>query len=425
MAEPREALVVLAIDGATTLECGIGVAVSCFLRAYDQVRRLAPGPAGARPALYAIGPGVAAASPDHRADLAAEVAAVCAAEGGRLLTYPVPDGSSLRAAWGLADPAAWRDACAEAARLVRGIADAHSRTTVVAHGVMLTNLRSFLADRADVRVSFVAHSLGMAGRDPLARQRVDWETAGFAAMRAAPDDSVAYVSRFTQGLLRDSYGVPDDRLVPFLNGVWADDPKFARRGPAPEVLDRYGVPPDRDLVFSWGRCVPSKGFDLILDGWAALLDRDPGRDEHLVLLMPSAVAPADHAAALRDRCAALGPKAVTPVFAFSDELPAAVLTAPRLRAVVFASEFESYMLTAAEAITLAAPHVQHVYYGIPPVREQYAGMANAHEFGERAPGAVADALAAALGSGARDTKAAPDFIHEAARYLTALRPDTT
>ncbi|MFH8981504.1 glycosyltransferase family protein [Streptomyces varsoviensis] len=420
MASRGHAVIVLAIDGVTTRECGIGVAVSQYFKAYDAVLAAA-GISAAEPiSLFAIGPRVAETSPDYRPDLVREISALCHRTGGSLGTYPVPDDASLKAAWGLASPAKWEQACVESSALISGIAQRFERVTVMVHGIMLANLRSYVQEDDSVRLFFVAHSLGMAGNDKLAEQRVAWETAGFGAMCRTPGDKVAYVSMFTRSLLADSYGIPDDRLIPFLNGIWADDPKYRTdTARSQQVLDQYGIPAGRDLVFSWGRCVPSKGFDLILDGWGEYQRQCPERTEHLVLLMPSAVAPADHVAELRKRCDNLGPQSVTPVFDFSDELPAAMLASARLRGLVFASEFESYMLTAAEAIKFSAPSVQHVYYDIPPVREQYEGMPNSHAFTDRTPGDLAKTLEAALSCGASGTKEPPSFVAEAGRFTQA------
>ncbi|MEV0280763.1 hypothetical protein AB0I22_30850 [Streptomyces sp. NPDC050610] len=417
MASRGHAVIVLAIDGVTTLECGIGVAVSQYFKAYDAVLDAAEIPATDPPSLFAIGPCVAETSPDYRGDLAREISSLCHRTGGFLTTYPVADDASLKAAWGLASPAKWEQACVESSALISGIAQHFERVTVMVHGIMLANLRSFIREEHKIRLSFVAHSLGMAGNDKLAQQRVAWETSGFGEMRRTPGDKIAYVSMFTRSLLAESYGIPGERLIPFLNGIWCDDPKYSTDGDhSRQVLDRYGIPADRDLVFSWGRCVPSKGFDLILDGWKEYRRQCPEGSEHLVLLMPSAVAPADHAEELRARCEDLGSRSVTPVFEFSDDLPAAMLASKRLRCVVFASEFESYMLTAAEAIKFSSPSVQHVYYDIPPVREQYEGMPNAHAFTDRTPSDLAKTLELALNCGASGTKEPPSFVVEAGRF---------
>lgn len=417
--DKSKALVILAIDGITTHECGIGVLVSWFFRAFREFEAAIPNIRDT--AIYAIGPDVNPQSKDFRADLANQHEAVCSRSGGRLSTYAVSDNRSLSAAWGLADLENWKSACKRASTMIREIAALHEHTTVVVHGIMLANLRSYLTDCDNVTVSFVAHSLGMAGKDALAQQRMDWEHAGFGAIQNAPGDTVAFVSWFTRELLATRYGVAKDRLVPFLNGIWAGDPKFSmsveRRN---TLISSFDIPTDKELTFSWGRCVPSKGFELIIDAWKIWRSRNPDSDRHLVLLMPAAVGASAYVKNVNEKCNALGRDAVTAIFEFSDELPIAMLRAPNLSSVIFASEFESYMLTAAEAIEFADPEVQHIYYDIPPVREQYLQMPNGHMFKERNCEQLADVLQTALPSKLKGTGKAPGFVSETKTYLQSI-----
>jgi glycosyltransferase involved in cell wall biosynthesis len=73
----------------------------------------------------------------------------------------------------------------------------------------------------------------------------------------------AYMGRH----LVKEHGASADCLVPTMNGIDLSDPQFAIMPQAKReaVLRQYKVPMDRPLCFSWGRFVPEKGFDIVLD----------------------------------------------------------------------------------------------------------------------------------------------------------------
>ena len=312
-------------------------------------------------------------------------------------------------------------ACEEASRLIQEIAERHEHVTVIVHGIMLANLRNYLLGLENIRLSFVAHSLGLAGKDALAQQRIDWEKKGFSAIQEAGSDSVAFVSKFSGELINKEYGVDSESLLPFLNGVWANDPRYTLDPKEAEnLLAKFEIPKDKELLFSWGCCVPGKRFSLILEGWQKFRESDLGDRKHLALLMPATVGAAAHISELEDIASKIGREHITTIYEFSDKLPTAVLTSKRLKSVIFASEFESFMLTAAEAIHLTNSNVQHIYYDISPVAEQYVGMGNAYSFNEHTAEALCFALKKAMNSTAHGRGNAQDFVQETSNYLSLL-----
>ncbi|EWY42333.1 hypothetical protein N825_19190 [Skermanella stibiiresistens SB22] len=65
-------------------------------------------------------------------------------------------------------------------------------------------------------------------------------------------------------------GVPEDRLHLIENAIDTED--FKRAGPAAEAPLRRGVPPGRLLIGAVGRLSPEKGFDLLIQAVASLID---------------------------------------------------------------------------------------------------------------------------------------------------------
>lgn len=415
MVERPSQLIVVSIDGITTRLTGIGVMVNTLFRELESLTL----PVGIT--VDAIGPFVARESDDYSREAHVAAALACHARGGRVTFYDVPDSTSLSAAWNLAQPERWHESCESAVRAIAAV-DRGGDLTIVVHGIMLAPLHAFLPEalRRRARVAFVAHSLGRAGDDALSVERSKWEDSAFSTMTSR--DRVAYVSEYCKELLLSRYGLRERMLIPCRNGLVARQEASEAPAVSSTTLEKYSIPLQGRTVFAWGRGVPSKGFHLIIEAWMRFVEHGENRtsSDTLVVLAPLETAPANYA--LRLKAAAAETPSLIPIWEFDADLPRAVLTSPNLAAVVFASEFESYMLTAAEALLHAAPTVQHVFFDLPPLHEQYEGMENVVVFQERTAQALAQALDQALADN-RPTgtpRNCRSFHHEADLFLRAL-----
>lgn len=106
-------------------------------------------------------------------------------------------------------------------------------------------------------------------------QRVAWEDAGLGAVRLSADVKLGHVGDFMRRHLGEQYAVPDGAFVPYRSSLCLDQPDF---DPLPHervrsVLDRHGIPADRDLVLAFGRADWIKGFDILLRALAPLRER--------------------------------------------------------------------------------------------------------------------------------------------------------
>lgn len=89
------------------------------------------------------------------------------------------------------------------------------------------------------------------------------------ALNAA--DGIIAVSNYTANLLKENYGVPDDKIFLSTNGV--DLEKFS--GVVPETKQAGLDFPAGPTVFSCGRLVRRKGFDNLIEAWPFVLEKIP------------------------------------------------------------------------------------------------------------------------------------------------------
>lgn len=364
--QPSEvALVVVSIDGLASLKSGIGSIVRWFFEATDEIVASTQRLQNDRWSLHALSPRLDPSSEDYSHQIVADTAAVCDRYRGDFRWFDVEDNSSLKNVWSLDNVARWRVMCRNAAAHIRHLAGGRRSVTVLAHGTMFATLRSHLSSLSNVQVIYMTHTLGRVFLDANAANRTSYEDEGFAEMRAAPQDKIGFVGTYYRDVLLAEYDRRDDDLVPFQNAVYVRSEQF--RHLTSTRLET--VPADKRLIFSWGRCVPQKGFDVLIPAFGEFLARRIDADDwHLVLLAPQEVAAPEYTAMLREELSLLPAGSWTLIQRFDPLLPLQILASPSLEICVFASRFEAGPLTLIEALTFGHEAVRIVWHDIPPMR---------------------------------------------------------
>ncbi|MYS92338.1 MULTISPECIES: glycosyltransferase [Streptomyces] len=378
-----KALVVTSIDGLATVECGIASVVHWFFEEIDAIVEKVPRLLRQDWSLYAISPRIDAACSDFSPRVHALVSSACAEHGGEFLWAEVDDPSSLRAVWSLGDPRRWERMCASVAGQVRALAERHDQVTVLAHGIMLAPLRDCLRDLDRVQIVFVPHTLGPVFQDQVVSDRAVFEKRGFDAMAEFAQDRIGCIGPYFEEILRTGYGRTSAQLAPFVNGIPAGSFRFPAEVPAArrrEHLERAGVPLDKRLVFSWGRCAWQKGFDALIPAWSDFRERSSD-DWHCVLLMPQEVSAPEYVALLDEQLAHVPSGSCTVIRRFDPLLPYYLLREEALEIVVFASRFEGAPLSLLETLRFGSPGLRIAWHDIPSLAQFLQGAGPTFRFG--------------------------------------------
>ena len=414
------ALVVVAIDGLACLKSGIGSIVHWFFEAIDEIVAGTPKLHRGSWSLHALSPRLDPRSTDFSADTEAEVAAACARYRGDFRWFDVEDSSTLKGVWSLDKVERWRSMSRNAASEIARLADVRSHVTVLAHGTMFATLRSHLRGRDNVRLVYMTHTLGRVFLDANSSNRTAYEDEGFALLDEAPQDRIGVVGAYYREVLVTAYGRAERELAPFQNAIYAKSKRFdglSEPGPGPQV-----TPAGKRLVFSWGRCVPQKGFDVVIPAFGDFLSRRADADDwHLLLLAPREVAAPDYIKYLRSQMEALPPGSFTYVEGFDPILPFRILASQELAICVFASRFEAGPLTLIEALAFGHADLGIVWNDIPPMRHLLAEQQRTFPFSPLTERETADALLrAAQGGGGIAKSSVVDFVTSMATGLEAV-----
>lgn len=233
-------------------------------------------------------------------------------------------GEQPHTAWGEEDLGPvdkWKAACASAATVALNFARRHQAAVIYCHDCVfaLTTLYASLqanAFGADIRAIYVVHSTALTHELPLPNpDRLMAECATIQWGKINPAVKIGYISEFIRGHLVEDYAARLSDTVPTGNGLNPADRYFRLRTREEIVqkLEQYQIPLNKKLIFSWGRAVAYKRFDMVIKAGAKLKD-----EMHTVVVVSPA---SEELTKLRDE---LNPD-MSLIFAFDAELAACLI----------------------------------------------------------------------------------------------------
>jgi glycosyltransferase involved in cell wall biosynthesis len=283
-------------------------------------------------------------------------------------------------------------ASAAAGQLVLDLGQRHAGVVVMSGNTLFAQVPVLLSRQADylgvrIRCVHMTHSPVPPRRPGRPDARTVASEALAAVVRADPRVRIGYESEYMRRSYQKRFALPDAAMVNARSAILVDDPKFGPLAPRDieQTLTRLGVPTDAELVLSWGRSDPSKGYDLLLKAAAHLSGA----------VVPVVCNPTENPG-LRELDERLGTGAVFLVDQPFDVI-SAILQWHRTRVAAFLSVEEPASVAPAEAM-LAARASGCVVVAVPTgcYPETVAHGVNGLIAADRTPDAVADAIAFVL-----------------------------
>jgi glycosyltransferase involved in cell wall biosynthesis len=262
-----------------------------------------------------------------------------AALGGKLhfLSYKTAPAQEF---W---EVAVWQRLSAAAAHLIARESQGYTRCLVLCVDQPWLHTPRFLARTETfspqrVQTLLVPYSTAVI-RNAAAPDKVEmaWEQEGLASACHDPRVALADLCPSFTVHLRTHFHLPQARFAPYTASVLVDDDLFSLWDEATvvQVLQRYGVPPDVDLVVAFGRAAPVKGFDLLIPALAGVRHRC-----HFVLI--SVAYPGETYQQHYDQLLATHRIPATHIRTFTRELPRALCQWSRTRLVAVPSRQETF-----------------------------------------------------------------------------------
>jgi D-inositol-3-phosphate glycosyltransferase len=167
-------------------------------------------------------------------------------------------------------------------------------------------------------------------------RKLAWEYNGIASARIQSNIYIGAICRFMTDHLIEYYGADKESFVPSHSSLLLEENtnKEIEGDEICCILDKYGIPREKDIILSFGRASWIKGFDVLVKSIAGIK-----KDIHLVLIAsPFEIDPSVYENAIQQNCS----NGYTLVTEFSRDLPMVLCQHRRCRIVVCPSRGEPF-----------------------------------------------------------------------------------
>jgi glycosyltransferase involved in cell wall biosynthesis len=388
------ALVVVSPDGISSLRNGVGVIVNSFFESYVELARQSSFLQHATPALFAITAQLDVTGPDYDATLRGATQDTCLRTGGDLIEVErsmlARNVTDIYRTSALASPAQeWRYCSKQLRIILNDLAARFEQLVVIVHDIVFASVLVEPSKFKNEYFIWIPHAPGATFTTHPTALKMALESELVAAVNSDRRCYFGAIGAQVRTLYEQVYGVRSDRWIPFENGLLFSSKRYALK---PSLSLRHS---DRKCIFSFGRCHPQKGFDVILDAWAQI-HRSFGQYQ-LVLLCPS---PPDNPfrTVIEQKAADIAADQVVVIFEHLNDAPRTILADPGIDVVVLASRFEANSIAAMEAAAFAESQTAIVYTDEPSLKDRFEGEPNCFSTGPLSKETMIEALTAAISS---------------------------
>ena len=369
---------IAAHDGLQSMLTGGGVMVSSFVEAFPEIKKEIDFLKNKEIDLIGLAPYLKKDSNDFNIRIQKLTDTICKENRGRLIEISTfSDGSSEKSIWG--NHLQWRGASLSAASVVNSMENKYDIIYVIGHDTIFSLIGKYLLSSKKIKFIWVPHSLDRVFDDESSSdERIKIEAEAVHAINNNPLFYFGYIGESFRDILIKEYGAKDEKLLSLINGIYGSSQSyFLCRDDIERIKTKYSIPKDKKLIFSWGRCVSQKGYDLIISAYKEFVKKFP--EYHLILLMPTETSEEDYVEKVKNQIKELPQESFTAIYSFDDKLPNYVLQNSNLEMIIFASRFEGNPIIGLEALYFHKDS-KILYSEIDPLKELFNNIEFATEF---------------------------------------------
>lgn len=375
------AIVIASADGIMSLQTGVGIVVNFSFEAFPEIYQSLLLP---ETHLYALCPLVNTESSDFSKAAFDTVNFQCQKHNGKLIPLVnISSGNSLNEIWkGTGDfsPAeVWDSCCLELYKEVTRLSHDYERIVLILHDTLFIKSTKYI-EESHIEICWIPHSLGTLFQAPNQNERISFEKENINHL-LLKGHKIGYISAFTKDHLFKYYGVKNRDMVSFYSGIYFNSKKYTESRLLEEFLRSHGIPKEKKILFTWGRCSDQKGIDIIINAYASLIKANTSLSEnyHLLLLCPTETSYKEYlekTLGLLDRLPAVS---YTFIQTFQAQIQYEILSYDKTRIILLCSRYESFGLTSIEAAYFANNLSTIIYSPLPTFKEVLQNNPNAIE----------------------------------------------
>lgn len=278
------ALIYATYDGLVNTMCGVGVISQSFVNSFPVVRKQLL-KQGFEVDLHLISVALKDGALGYSNDIKNESIRIAKKCGGQL--YYVLNGTNGLEQFGSVEN--WKLASVAAANKSLEISTGYCKTIVFCIDIPFMYTPYYISQQKEafgnvnIEPVIVLHSdvLSHEAEDP-DMERLAWESSAIKYSCLKPIIKFARTSEFLMKHLKNNYSINENKIVPLQSGLDLTNPKYQymEQKKIKKFLETYGIPTDKDLIFSVGRAVSYKGFESLIHAFAKLKNKNT----HLVFI---------------------------------------------------------------------------------------------------------------------------------------------
>lgn len=264
MSKQKLSIIILAHDGISSFYAGVGTAVNGYFGAVGRIKSQL---SDFDVKVWGITPKYAETNIGFNPSQLEKITNICRSTGGDVRTcLNYSDGVNQ-----YGDTYNWHTTSASGATVAYEILKQDNPDVAIVVGVdtPFAHTHGLMLHQYDLPAKFVGiwmpHSTSLIHeRGAFDTKRIEFELAAIAMGNEHPNLYTGYLNPYMKEHLEFDYGATDDSLIPLLNGIVMDEVKYYSQEVIEQAMRDKGVPTDKPIVFSFGRGVPYKGFDLFM-----------------------------------------------------------------------------------------------------------------------------------------------------------------
>lgn len=370
------AVVVLSHDGLQSVLTGVGVVVNSFVESFAEIKRDVKFFSKNETSLICLAPYIKKNSKDFHKYINQKTEQVCRKNNGYLKEFrTLYGGLSQQKIWG--DIKQWEYSSKIAAELIEKIKADYDKIIVLAHDTIFALTAKYLKEDKNLKLIWIPHSLGkLFFEKKIDRKRINLENKSIKVINESKYKFVGYIGNSFKKSLLTHYGVKKNKLMPLINGIYNKSSRFANGDKNRNLIKL--IPNNKKLIFSWGRAVYQKGYDIIIPAYSNFLKEN--KNYHLLLLMPSETSDEKYLREIRNELKKLPKSSYTAIFKFDSHLPIQILRHKNLNMVIFCSRYEGNPITPLEILAFSNNKVKILYSNIPPLMDIFSKVSTSQKF---------------------------------------------
>lgn len=260
-------LFICAHDGISCHYAGAGTAASGYLKGIPVLKKILA-KQGIKLSAYAITGKYSNSIYGFNEKLLRENKNICKSTGGDVL-FCLNNSNGL---FQYGDYSNWVPASASAATIIDSIIGTERFDRAIILGVdtpfAFTPVyvkKQLFDSRTIIQGVWVPHSTSLIHeRGAFDAKRLAWEMGIVKEINHTKNMFVSYLNSYMRHHLRIEYGVNEKKLVPLLNGIYIPGVPYFTQEEIARTIREFNIPTDKPIIFSFGRGVAYKGFDVFL-----------------------------------------------------------------------------------------------------------------------------------------------------------------